>query len=401
MNLLNDNFYYMQIAEMLVVIFGTVLSLFAVVLVFKNKIVGYLALLNGRVAEDNIRKMEERNREILRMERERFLEMGEEKMRRNEQFFENKIRSSERNLSGSKDLIKELVEKIDSEITKSNRRLEETEKERVGEIANLKTIIEEHKETTRELKHSTEDLKKILSNNQLRGKYGEEVAENILKMLGFRRNDDYTVNVRQETNINRPDLTIKLPDGSKVNIDVKFPYQSLMKYQEAENKDEKKAHMTQFSKDVKDKIKQVTSRDYINPEEKTLDFVILFVPNEMVFSVICDQLAEISEEAIRKKVIIAGPFSFAAITRMIRQSYDNFCIQEDLHRLVGLIGKFKEEFGKYNVEMDRLGERIGSVSKQYEAVSGVRTRQLGNIVEKIERESEAGKLEEIKVEVLE
>ncbi len=366
-----------MVSDVIITVLGTVVSLALLFVLFRNRIVDYLAYAAGRLADDNMRKLEERNQEILRLERERFLELGEEKMRRSEQFVESR-----------KELIRELVGRIDEEINKSNRRLEESEKQRMSELTNLKTIINEHKEAALDLKHSTEDLKKILSNNQLRGKYGEEVAENILKMLGFQRDLDYTVNVRQETNVNRPDLTLKLPDKSKVNIDVKFPYQSLVRYQEAESKEEKKAHLNQFSKDVKDKIKQVTSRDYINPEEKTLDFVILFVPNEMVFSVICDQLAEVSEEAMRRKVIIAGPFSFAAITRMIRQSYDNFRIQEDLNRLVGLIGKFKEEFGKYNVELDKLGERLNSASKQYEAVSTTRTRQLTSIVEKIQSERE-------------
>jgi DNA recombination protein RmuC len=379
-----------MLTEIIIAVLVTVLSLILIFFIFKNKIADYLSFVNDRMSDDNMHKLEQRNQEVLRMERERFLEMGEEKMRRNEQFVESR-----------KDLIKELVGKIDEEINKSNLRFEEAEKQRVGEFSNLKTIIEEHKEVAKELKHSTDDLKKILSNNQLRGKYGEEVAENILKMLGFQRDLDYTVNVRQETNVNRPDLTIKLPDRSKINIDVKFPYQSLVKYQEAENKDEKKVFLGQFAKDVKEKIKQVTSRDYINPEERTLDFVILFVPNEMVFSVICDQLSEVTEEAMRKKVIIAGPFSFAAITRMIRQSYDNFRIQEDLHRLVGLIGKFKEEFGKYNVEFDKLGERINSMTKQYEAVSTTRTKQLSSVVEKIERESETGELKEKEAEKIE
>lgn len=375
----------MQSIEILTTIVGTVFFLVTLIVIFKNNIADYLAILSGRIAEENTRKMEE----SFQKERERFMEIGEEKMKRNEQYVDSR-----------KDQIRELVDKIDVELNKNSRRLEETEKERIGEFANLRTVVEEHRDVAKELRHSTEDLKNVLSNNQLRGKYGEEVAENILKMLGFRRNDDYTVNVRQETNINRPDLTIKLPDGSKVNIDVKFPFQALVKYQETDNKDERKAYMAQFSKDVKEKIKQVTSRDYINPEEKTLDFVILFVPNEMVFSVICDQLSDISEEAMRKKVIIAGPFSFAAITRMIRQSYNSFCVQEDLRRLVGLIGRFKDEFGKYNIELDKLGERIGSAAKQYEAVSTTRTRQLNNIVDKINRESEMEKLDEAKAEVL-
>jgi DNA recombination protein RmuC len=362
-----------MLEEIILTILGTVLALAFMILLFRGRILGYIMSVSGRITDESMKKIEDRNRAILQYERE----LSEEKMKRSEQVLDSK-----------KDVIKELVDKIYGEINKSNLRLELTEKERVGEFSNLKTLLEEHKEISKDLRSSTEDLKNILSNNQLRGKYGEEVAENILKMLGFQKDLDYVVNLRQEQNVNRPDLTIKLPDGSKVNVDVKFPYQSLVKYQEAESKEDKKAFLNQFGKDVKDKIKQVTSRDYINPEEKTLDFVILFVPNEMVFSVICDQLSGISEEAMRKKVIIAGPFSFSAIMRMIRQSYDNFRIHEDLHRLVGLIGKFKEEFGNYNVELDKLGEKIKSMSTQYDKVAITRTKQLSRIVDKIDSENE-------------
>jgi DNA recombination protein RmuC len=341
----------------------------------KKPISDYFANFSEKMAERNLKMLEERNREILKDERERFMELSDEKMKRNEQYLE-----------GKKDLIKEMVEKIDSGLRDSQKKIETSEKERIGEFSKLKTILEEHKNITGELKNSTDNLKNILSNNQLRGKYGEEVAENILKMLGFVKDLDYIVNLRQDTNANRPDITIKLPDKTKINIDAKFPYQSLVRYQEVEDEVEKKKYLAQFSTDVKQKIKQVTSRDYINPEEKTLDFVILFVPNEMIFSFICDKLGEVSSDALKKKVIITGPFSFAAIARMIRQSYDNFKIQEDLHRVVGLIGKFKQEFSKYSDEFDRLGDRIKSMSKQYDSIATTRTRQLTKVVDRISEE---------------
>ena len=223
------------------------------------------------------------------------------------------------------------------------------------------------------------------------------MAENILKMLGFVKDLDYIVNLRQETNANRPDITIKLPDKTKINIDVKFPYSALQKLQEVDNELEKKKYLDQFKIDVKQKIKQVTSRDYINPEEKTLDFVIMFVPNESIFSFICDKLSDVSNEALEKKVIITGPFSFAAIARMIKQSYNNFKIQEDLHRVVGLIGKFKQEFSKYSDEFDKLGDRISSMSKQYDSVANTRTRQLTKVVDRISEENVIGEDEKKKL----
>ena len=341
----------------------------------KKPIVNYFNSLSEKMTERNLKMIEERNREMLKDERERFKELSDEKMKRNEQYFD-----------GKKDAIKELIEKIDRGLTDSQRKIENTEKARISEFSNLKTVIEEHKTITGKLKDSTENLKNILSNNQLRGKYGEEVAENLLKIAGFVKGINYDSNLSQETNANRPDFTIYLPDKSKVNIDVKFPYSNLQKYQEVESEKEKKEYFAKFKTDVKQKIKQVTTRDYINPEEKTLDFVILFVPNEMIFSVINDKLYDVVEEANKKKVAIVGPVSFITFLRIIHQSYDNFKIQEDLHRVVNLIGKFKDEFYKYNNEFDNIGSKLKSLSGQYDKVSGVRTRQLSKIVEQISDE---------------
>lgn len=365
-----------MINEILINIFVIIAVFAGLFFLFKKPIYNYLSKLGENLAEKNLKMIEQRNREMFKEERERIGEMNDEKNKRSEQYLE-----------GKKDTIKEMVDKIDLELRENQRKIELSEKERIGEFSKMKTILEEHKVLTGELKNSTDNLKKILSNNQQRGKYGEEVAENILKMLGFVKDLDYTVNLRQETNANRPDITIKLPDKTKINIDVKFPYTALQKLQEVEDELEKKKYLAQFTRDVKEKIKQVTSRDYINPEERTLDFVIMFVPNESIFSFICDKLSDISNEALQKKVIITGPFSFAAIARMIKQSYNNFKIQEDLHRVVGLIGKFKQEFSKYSDEFDRLGDRINSMSKQYDSVANTRTRQLTKIVEKISEEN--------------
>jgi DNA recombination protein RmuC len=362
--------------QILTTIIGLATVLAVLFLVFKKPITNYFGYLSKKMAEENLRMLEERNKEILKDERERFKELSDEKMKRNEQYFDSK-----------KDIIKELVEKIDRGLSDSQRKIENTEKARISEFSNLKTVIEEHKTITGKLKDSTDNLKNILSNNQLRGKYGEEVAENLLKIAGFVKGINYDSNLSQETNANRPDFTIYLPDKSKVNIDVKFPYSNLQKYQEVESEKEKKEYFAKFKTDVKQKIKQITSRDYINPEEKTLDFVILFVPNEMIFSVINDKLYDVVEEANEKKVAIVGPVSFITFLRIIHQSYDNFKIQEDLHRVVNLIGKFKDEFDKYNNEFDNIGNKIKSLSGQYDKVSGVRTRQLSKIIEQIDGEN--------------
>ncbi|MDD4662213.1 MAG: DNA recombination protein RmuC [Candidatus Pacebacteria bacterium] len=285
-----------------------------------------------------------------------------------------------------KDYIKELTDQIRRELEKSQKEIALLEKDRIGEFSSLKTILEEHKLLTKDLKESTDGLKNVLSNNQMRGRYGEEIAEELLKSVGFVKGENYIVNTAQETNSNRPDFTIFLPDKTKINVDVKFPLSALIKFEEAKGKQEKDKYLNEFKKDVKDKIKQASSRSYINPEEKTVDFVILFIPNEMIFSFIYDKLYDTWQEAMSKKVILAGPFSFTAILRMIFQSYKNFVYQENLYEIIKLIKLFEEEYEKYNKEFDVLGDRILSASKKYEEVSSVRTKKLNHVIEKIKGE---------------
>lgn len=288
-------------------------------------------------------------------------------------------------LNNKKQAIEELVGRALLEIEKNNKKMEEVEKTRVGSFSALTEKLEEQKALTNQLKVTTEGLKNVLSNNQMRGQFGEQVAEDLLKMSGFVAGVNYDKQVVGESS-SRPDFTVYMPDGMKINIDSKFPYQNLVKMSEAEGKEEKEKYKRAFEQDIKTKIKEVTSREYINPEENTVDFVVLFIPNEMIFSFIYDRFPDVWQDAMGKKVILAGPFSFTAILRMVHQAYDNFRYQKNVATIIGYIKKFGEEFENYNKSFKDLGARIESLQKQYVAVDTTRTNQLIKIVNKIKTE---------------
>jgi len=308
-----------------------------------------------------------------------FQELAKEKL-------DNTAQKVKSDLEAKKDSIEVLVNEIRKEIGKNEEHLKKSDNDRVSAFSSLQEELKNYKQITSELRTSTDDLKKLLSNNQLRGRFGEQVAENLLKMCGFVIGTDYVYNKEQEKIDTRPDFTIYLPDKTKINIDVKFPYSALLDSIKTEDKLEKVRYTKIFERDMKDKIKQVTTRDYINPEEKTVDFVILFIPNEMIFSFVYEHLNDVWEDAMAKKVIMAGPFSFTAILRMVKQAYSNFRYQENLHHIIGLIQNFDKEYQKYNESVDKLGDNISRASKQFEVVSGTRTRMLTRIVDQIKTE---------------
>ncbi len=299
-------------------------------------------------------------------------------------------------LANKKENIEKMVKQVLDELKTSSNKLEQAEKDRIGSFESLKESLTNSEKITKQLSATTESLSKVLSNNQLRGAFGEKVAEDLLKMSGFVRGVDYEFNKEQLTTDTRPDFAIFLPDGARINVDAKFPYSSLTKMADTQDEETKARYLKMFEKDVKDKIKQVCTRDYIDPENKTVDFVILFIPNEMIFSFIYDKMPSILEEAMKNKVILCGPFSFTAILRMVRQAYDNFRYQKNVQQIISYIKLFEKEFDNYNKEFGKIGDRIDSLSRQYNTVSTTRTRQLLKVVDRIKLEDSTQPVLELK-----
>lgn len=336
--------------------------------------------LNSELSDSLDAKMKEIMPDVLKNANEQLIVMADEKLG-------SEKKQIKTDLEGKRMEIERLVKAIQEDLKESKKTLNESEKDRVGSFMELKNKLEEYSKVTTQLSTTTENLKNMLSNNQLRGAFGEQIADELLKMSGFVRGVDYEVNKEQTSAETRPDFCVYLPDKTKINVDSKFPYANLQKVTEAETEEEKANYMKKFEKDVRQKIKEVSSRDYINPDDNTVDFVILFIPNEMVFSYIYDKLNDVWKEAMEKKVVLAGPFSFTAILRMVRQAYQNFSYQKNIRQVIGHVQSFEKEFEKFQEEFLKVGERIKSLDSQYQKVSTTRVNQLGKRVDMIKLDS--------------
>lgn len=276
------------------------------------------------------------------------------------------------------------------EITKSLEKQLEHSRREVGDLKNQNSAIREQllnaAKITEGLQVSTDSLKNLLSNNRLRGEWGEQVAEDLLLAAGFVENLNFTK--QTVTAEGRPDFTINLPDGSKLNVDAKFPFDDLMAYQEATSEPARKQVLAKFSTTIRTKVKGITSKDYIDPENKTLDFVVMFIPNEMIFSFIYEKLPEINEYCNRRKVVLAGPFGFTAVLRLVLQAYKNFGYEQNLQEIFGLVSKFQDEYGKYGDSMERLGAQLSTAQKTFFELEGTRSRQLTKVVDQISGKSQ-------------
>lgn len=305
--------------------------------------------------------------------------------------------------SGVKNIV-ESNQKLIGEIVKGLEKQLATSREEVGDLRKQNAAIREQLANTAKmtegLQASTDSLKNLLSNNRLRGVWGEQVAEDLLLAAGFVEGSNFTK--QSATNEGRPDFTILLPDGAKLNVDAKFPFDDLMEYQEAKSDAAKKVALSKFANSMKLKVKGITTKDYINPEDSTLDFVIMFIPNEMIFSFIYEKLPEINEYCNQRKVVLAGPFGFTAVLRLVMQAHKNFGYEKHLQEIFGLVAKFQEEYVKFGDHMQRLGNQLSTAQKTFQEVEGTRNRQLTKVIDQISGharlENDVSKDEKLKIE---
>jgi DNA recombination protein RmuC len=202
------------------------------------------------------------------------------------------------------------------------------------------------------------------------------MAEDILRLAGFVENVNYVKQKVQEGVNTRPDYTFFLPRDMKVNMDVKFPRDNYDKFLNEEDETKKESYKQQFLKDTRQRIKEVKTRDYINPKENTVDYVLVFIPIEQIYCFINESDNTLIDEAMKNKVILCSPLTLYAILAVIRQAMDNFNLSQNTSKIRDLLMEFYNQWNKFTEIMDSLGKKIEATQVEYRKLSTTRSEKL-------------------------
>ena len=308
---------------------------------------------------------------------EQFLELAKSKL-------DSEREISARELDAKKGLIDEQLRHMTSELENVSRLVQRLEKDRVEKFGELTSQLKSAGDQTAALMQITGSLREALASTKVRGQWGERMAEDVLRMVGFIEDVNYLRQKSVEGVGTRPDFTFLLPRDLRVNMDVKFPLDNYMRFLEAESEIEKSKFQNDFLRDVKARIKEVTTRDYINPEQNTVDYVLMFIPNEQVYAFIQEQDSSILDDGIKNKVVLCSPITLFAVLAVIRQAVDNFALEQTSNEILALLGSFKKQWQVFVKKLEVLGKRIGEAQKEYEVLTTTRVRQLERPLNKIE-----------------
>jgi DNA recombination protein RmuC len=282
-----------------------------------------------------------------------------------------------------KQAIEHTVASLKEELSKYQQLLRESQGDQARKFGSLENELKNASVATQKLAETTVKLNNILGNVKLRGQWGERMAEDIIHYAGLIEKVNY---LKQNVNtaLTKPDYTFLLPQGHCINMDVKFPLDNYLQMVNAPEGMQRDAYEKEFIKNVKDRIKEIQNRDYINPAENTLDFVLLFIPNEQVFGLIQEKMPDVMDFALKQKVVLCSPFTLYAMLSVVRQAHEHFRFEKDIKKIIELIEGFTRDYELFKNRFADLGNLIDRVSGQYADITDKSFKKLDGKIQRIE-----------------
>ncbi len=293
----------------------------------------------------------------LALENEKLLKAREESLRK-------EAEDTMRTLTGglNKD-IKEMKEAFDAQ-----------KKAHAEESSAIKTQFEQ---TVRHLKEQTDaigtqagDLANALKGqNKMQGIFGETILENLLQAEGLRPGRDYETEfwlrdktgniIRNELTDKkmRPDFALHYPDSTDVIIDAKVSLTALSDYFSADTDAARADASRRNLQSVLTHVQELAGKEYQKyiVGRKTLDYVIMFIPNYGAYQLAKQEDPEIFTKALSQNVLITTEETLLPFLRLIRSAWVQKEQMENMSLIVAGAQKMLDRvalFSEKNAEVE-------------------------------------------------
>ena len=269
-------------------------------------------------------------------------------------------------------ILKPLGENIDS----FRKKVEEVYITEAKERFSLGEEVKKLKELNTKLSEDAVNLTNALKgSSKTQGDWGQMILENILEKSGLVRDREYFVQeflkdvdgaylVNEDGSKMQPDVIISYPDDRKVIIDSKVSLSAYVRYTQTDEADEQKKCIGEHLRSVRKHIDELSRKSY-QDYAVTLDFVMMFVPNEPAYMLALQNDPDIWQYAYDKKILLISPTNLIAALKLIvdlwKREYQNRNAIEIAERGAKLYDKF---VGFIN-NLEKIGKNLDQAQNAY------------------------------------
>jgi DNA recombination protein RmuC len=302
-----------------------------------------------------------------------------------EQSFGKFQEAAKGDLEKRQESIKVLVEPLKQQLDTYQKNLQQSSASQSSALGEVKQQLEQLAQQSASLASETQQFRMVLKSNQARGKWGEETLRRVIEAAGMSAHCDFTE--QGAAGENRPDLIVRLPGERIIIVDAKVPDFDFINALETADAARRADSLAAHAAKLRGTIRALADRDYPREFANALDYVVLFLPAESLFSAALEGDHDLIVWAAEKRILLATPASLIALLRSVSVSWQQHAQTENAQKIAAAaqefytrVVKFTEHFEKIRAGLDRANSAFNDAAASYQTrvrPAGERLAELG------------------------
>lgn len=326
-----------------------------------------------------------------------------EQLNKDFQILANKIleekssRFTDINRLNMESILKPLGEKLSEFKTKVEETYDKESKQRFSLEERIRELVALNHQISEDANNLTKALK---GNNKIQGNWGEMILESILEKSGLKKGEEYFSQdmltdengqkiVNSENKALQPDIVILYPGGRKIVIDSKVSLNGYIRYVEADMDETKiiaeKEHIISIKKHI-DELSSKAYQDYI----ESLDFVMMFIPNEPAYILAMQLDSGLWDYAYRKRILLISPTNLIASLKVVADLWKREAQSRNAQEIAKRGAILYDKFSGFVETLQEIGKNIDRTQKSYDKAFTQLKDGNGNLIRQAEMLKELG-----------
>jgi DNA recombination protein RmuC len=242
-------------------------------------------------------------------------------------------------------------------------RLQQSETAQSSTLGEVKKQLELLSQQNLLLTNETQQFRMVLHSNQARGKWGEETLRRVVEAAGMSAHCDFTE--QTQAGENRPDLIVRLPGDRVIIVDAKVPDLDFLNALETADAAKRAESLASHAKKLKETIRGLADKNYPGQFPNALDYVVLFVPAESLFSAALEGDRDLIVWAAGKQILLATPASLIALLRSVAVSWQQYKQTENAQKIAEAARELYSRVCVFTEHFEKIGEGLAKANDAF------------------------------------
>ena len=290
------------------------------------------------------------------------------------QILENK---SEKFTKLNSDNLKTILDPLGENITQFKAKVEEVYHKESQERFSLGEKVKELAELNKVISDEAHNLTRALkSESKTQGGWGEMILENLLERSGLVKDREYFMEHQlldehgnpmrsdSEDKKMRPDAVIKYPDNRNVIIDSKVSLNAFTRCIAAIDEESRVKELSEHISCIKKHIVTLSAKGY-DDYNKSLDFVMMFIPSEPAYIAALQADADLWNFAYDRRILLLSPTNLITSLKLIVDLWKREYQNQNALEIAERGAKLYDKFVGFVANLESVGDHLEKAQNKY------------------------------------